>query len=132
MLCASPPATHCCVPRSLFRTREMANPLTIEIFRVEHGGGFSMPRITLANRRAGGAVPRMVHWICQRHLETLLYGRVDGGSSGAMFNVSVESSANTVSIWARPHSSMRTSAGSRVPPPLIPGFPPSPSSVPPP
>jgi len=65
----------------------MANPLTIEIFRVEHGGGFSMPRITLANRRAGGAVPRMVHWICQRHLEILLFGRVDGGSSGAIWKI---------------------------------------------
>ena len=68
----------------------MANPLTIEIFRVEHGGGFSMPRITLANRRAGGAVPRMVHWICQRHLEILLYGRVDGGSSGAIWKILTE------------------------------------------
>ena len=64
----------------------MANPLTIEIFRVEHGGGFSMPRITLANRRAGGA-HRMLTWVCQRHLEILLYGRTDGGSSGAIWKV---------------------------------------------
>jgi len=62
-------------------------PLNVDIFRVEHGAGFSMPRIALLNRRAGGAVPRTLHWICQRHLEILLFGRGDGGSSGAIWKI---------------------------------------------
>ena len=76
----------------------MANRLAVNYFRVEHGSGFSMPRITLANRRAGGAVPRMVHWVCQRHLEILLYGRVDGGSSGAIWKILNVSALGSTSL----------------------------------
>jgi len=54
--------------------------LQVDIFRVEHGDGFSMPCISMLNRRVGGA-PRMLRWICQRHLEILLFNRGDGGSS---------------------------------------------------
>ena len=61
-------------------------PLQVDIIRVEHGTGFSMPSIRLLNRRAGGA-HRMLTWVCQRHLEILLYGRTDGGSSGAIWKV---------------------------------------------
>ena len=61
-------------------------PLTIDVFRVEHDSGYSMPRIALANRRAGG-VARRVHWVCQRHLEILLFGRTDGGSTGAIWKI---------------------------------------------
>ena len=39
-----PHLVHCCGLRSPFPARDMANPLSVEIFRVEHGGGFSMPR----------------------------------------------------------------------------------------
>ena len=59
-------------------------PLQVDIYRVEHADGLSMPCISLLNRRGGGA-PRMLHWICQRHLEILLYNRGDGGSSGAIW-----------------------------------------------
>ena len=60
-------------------------PVQIETFRVEHGDGFSMPCIVLQNRRAGGNIPRMLRWVCSRHLEMLLYSRFDGGSTGAVW-----------------------------------------------
>lgn len=62
-----------------------AGPLHIGNFRVEHGDGFTIPCIVLQNRRAGGAVPRMLRWVCQRHLEMLLFSRFDGGSTGAVW-----------------------------------------------
>ena len=65
----------------------MANPLTVDVFRIEHAGGFSAPRVALINRRAGGAVPRTIHWVFQRHLEIILLGRTDGGSSGAIWKI---------------------------------------------
>jgi hypothetical protein len=61
--------------------------LQVNMYRVEHGDGFSMPSVLLANRRAGGANPPMIHWIFQRHLEILLFNRADGGSSGAIWKV---------------------------------------------
>ena len=97
MLCA-PHSHRLCVFRSPLTHTPMANPLAIEVFRVEHAGGFSMPRITLANRRAGGAVPRMIHWVCQRHLEILLFGRVDGGSSGAIWKILNVSALGSTSL----------------------------------
>ena len=97
MLCA--PHHTACMSSGLTLTHTpMANPLAIEVFRVEHAGGFSMPRITLANRRAGGAVPRMIHWVCQRHLEILLFGRVDGGSSGAIWKILNVSALGSTSL----------------------------------
>ena len=61
--------------------------LSVDIYRVEYGTGFSFPRIALLNRRSGGAYPRTLYWICQRHLEALLFGRSDGGSSGAIWKI---------------------------------------------
>ena len=58
--------------------------LQVDIYRVEHGtAGFSMPCIRLPNRRAAGAP--ILAWVCQRHLEILLFNRGDGGSSGAIW-----------------------------------------------
>ena len=30
-------------------------------------------------------MPRMLRWVCQRHLEMLLFSRFDGGSTGAVW-----------------------------------------------
>ena len=60
--------------------------LQVTTYRVEYSSGFSMPCITLANRRAGGENPRMLKWIFQRHLEIILMNRTDGGSSGAIWS----------------------------------------------
>ena len=48
-------------------------------------GGFSLPRLTLRERRAGH--PTMLHWVMQRHVEVVLYGRTDGGSTGAIWKL---------------------------------------------
>ena len=54
--------------------REMAAPaIAVERFRVEHGEGFTMPVVSLTDRRAAGN--RLVRFVFQRHLETVLYGR---------------------------------------------------------
>jgi hypothetical protein len=79
-------------------TDTMEGPLAIDIFHVEHGAGLAMPRITLQNRRAGGAVPRMLHWVCQRHLEILLFRRTDGGSSGAIWKLLSASGLGSTSL----------------------------------
>ena len=50
--------------------------IAVERFRVEHGAGFTMPVVSLTDRRAAGN--RLVRWVYQRHLETVLYGRSDG------------------------------------------------------
>ena len=65
--------------------RLQANPPTVNVYRVDvqNGDGFSMPCIRLANRRAAGSP--VLGWVCQRHLEILLYNRVDGGSTGAIW-----------------------------------------------
>ena len=52
--------------------------LQIDLFRVEHGTGLTMPCVTLRDRRAGGQP--LVRFCFQRHLESVLYGRVDGSS----------------------------------------------------
>jgi hypothetical protein len=57
--------------------------------RVEIPGvasGLSVPRFQLHDRRGGGRPP-MVQWICQRHLEMILYHRTEGGSSGAIWKL---------------------------------------------
>ena len=60
-------------------------PLEVNRFRVEAGDrGFSMPCVTLRNRRAGGQP--MVRWLYQRHLEMILYGRTEG-SSGPIWKI---------------------------------------------
>ena len=63
----------------------MAAPvIVVERYRVEHGQGFTMPVISLTDRRAAGN--RLVRFVFQRHLETVLYGRSDG-SSGPIWKV---------------------------------------------
>ena len=57
----------------------MAAPvIAVERFRVEHGEGFTMPVVSLTDRRAAGN--RLVRFVFQRHLETVLYGRSEGSS----------------------------------------------------
>ena len=58
--------------------------IAVERFRVEHGAGFTMPVVSLTDRRAAGN--RLVRFVYQRHLETVLYGRSDG-SSGPIWKV---------------------------------------------
>ena len=70
--------------------------LHVDIYRVEHGDGFSMPCIRLANRRAAGSP--VLAWVCQRHLEILLYNRVDGGSSGAIWKALSQSGLGSTSL----------------------------------
>ena len=63
----------------------MAAPaIAVERFRVEHAEGFTMPVVSLTDRRAAGN--RLVRFVFQRHLETVLYGRSDG-SSGPIWKV---------------------------------------------
>ena len=63
----------------------MAAPaIAVECFRVEHGEGFTMPVVSLTDRRAAGN--RLVRFVFQRHLETVLYGRSEG-SSGPIWKV---------------------------------------------
>ena len=58
--------------------------IAIERYRVEHGEGFTMPVVSLTDRRAAGN--RLVRFVFQRHLETVLYGRSEG-SSGPIWKV---------------------------------------------
>ena len=63
----------------------MAAPaIAVERYRVEHGEGFTMPVVSLTDRRAAGN--RLVRFVFQRHLETVLYGRSEG-SSGPIWKV---------------------------------------------
>ena len=63
----------------------MAAPvIAVERYRVEHGEGFTMPVVSLTDRRAAGN--RLVRFCFQRHLETVLYGR-SAGSSGPIWKV---------------------------------------------
>ena len=63
----------------------MAAPaVAVERYRVEHGEGFTMPVVSMTDRRAAGN--RVVRFVFQRHLETVLYGRSDG-SSGPIWKV---------------------------------------------
>ena len=66
--------------------------IAVERFRAEHGDGFSMPVVSLTDRRAAGN--RLVRFVFQRHLETVLYGRSEG-SSGPIWKV-----MNTAGIGA--------------------------------
>lgn len=65
--------------------KEMAAPaIVVERFRVEHGEGFTIPVVSLTDRRAAGN--RLVRFVFQRHLETVLCGRSEG-SSGPIWKV---------------------------------------------
>ena len=60
------------------QTTDMAAPpVVIERFRVEHAG-FTMSVASLIDRRAAGN--RVVRFVYQRHLEAVLYGRMEGSS----------------------------------------------------
>ena len=60
--------------------REMAAPaIAVERYRVEHGEGFTMPVVSMVDRRAAGN--RVVRFVFQRHLETVLYGRSEGSTA---------------------------------------------------
>ena len=49
----------------------MAAPaIAVERYRVEYGEGFTMPVVSLTDRRAAGN--RLVRFVFQRHLETVL------------------------------------------------------------
>lgn len=52
--------------------------IVVENYRVEHGDGFTLPVITLTDRRAAGN--RLVRFVFQRHLEAVLFGRMEGSS----------------------------------------------------
>jgi len=52
--------------------------ISVERFRVENGAGFTMPVVTLCDRRAAGN--RLVRFVYQRHLEAVLYGRMEGST----------------------------------------------------
>ena len=62
----------------------------VDYFRVDmpgwEDGGFSLPRIRMRDRRSGDS-SRPIHWCFQRHLELILYGRFEGGSSGAIYKL---------------------------------------------
>ena len=49
-------------------------------FRIERGDGYTMPCVTLADRRS--AARPVLRWVFQRHLEIALFSRTDGGSTG--------------------------------------------------
>ena len=50
----------------------MAAPaVAVERYRVEHGEGFTLPVVSMTDRRAAGN--RVVRFVFQRHLETVLY-----------------------------------------------------------
>ena len=70
--------------------------LQVDIYRVDHRDGFSMPKIALANRRAASAPT--LQWVCQRHLEILLFNRTDGGSSGAIWKALSQSGLDSTSL----------------------------------
>ena len=48
-----------------------APAIAVEHYRVEHGEGFTMPVVSLTDRRAAGN--RLVRFVFQRYLETVLY-----------------------------------------------------------
>ena len=62
---------------------EDAEPLRVGMFRVEGPTPLSVPLIHMRNRRAAGSPT--TQWVCQRHLEIVLFGRSDGGSSGPIW-----------------------------------------------
>ena len=75
-----------------------APPVVVERFRVEHAdAGFTMSVVSLVDRRAAGN--RIVRFVYQRHLEAVLYGRMEG-SSGPIWKLMTQTgmSSTTLSI----------------------------------
>ena len=74
----------------------MAAPvIVVERYRVEHGDGFTMPVVSLTDRRAAGN--RLVRFVFQRHLETVLYGRSEG-SSGPIYKLLASSGMGSTTL----------------------------------
>ena len=78
--------------------------IVVENYRVEHGQGFTLPVITLTDRRAAGN--RLVRFVFQRHLEAVLFGRLEG-SSGPIWKLmnragigSTALSVTQKSVWS--------------------------------
>ena len=61
-----------------------APAITIDNVRID-ACDFTMPRIQLRDRRAAGSP--LVWFVYQRHLERVLYGRDDGGSTGPIWKL---------------------------------------------
>jgi hypothetical protein len=72
--------------------------ISIERYRVEHGEGFTMPVVSLTDRRAAGN--RLVRFVFQRHLETVLYGRSEG-SSGPIWKVMNQAGIGATTLAVR-------------------------------
>lgn len=72
-----------------------APPFVIERFRIEHGRGFTMPVVSLVDRRAAGN--RVVRFVYQRHLEAVLYGRTEG-SSGPIWKLMSQSGMGSTAL----------------------------------
>ena len=75
-----------------------APPVVVERFRVEHAdAGFTMSVVSLVDRSAAGN--RIVRFVYQRHLEAVLYGRMEG-SSGPIWKLMNQTgmSSTTLSI----------------------------------
>jgi hypothetical protein len=76
--------------------RQMAAPpISVERFRVEHGSGFTMSVVSLVDRRAAGN--RVVRFVYQRHLEAVLYGRIEG-SSGPIWKLLNQTGMNSTTL----------------------------------
>ena len=80
--------------------------LPVIYYRIDRGDGYTLPVVTLPDRRAA-AQPNL-QWVCQRHLEIVLYNRTDGGYSGAVW----------CALSSRSHS--RTYLSPSLPSPLLP------------
>ena len=81
-----------------------APPIVVERFRVEHGSGFTMSVISLPDRRAAGN--QIVRFVYQRHLEAVLYGRVEGtsGPIWKLMNQSGMGSTVSLSVYLLRHA----------------------------
>ena len=78
-----------------------APPVVVERFRVEHGAGFTMSVISLVDRRAAGN--RVVRFVYQRHLEAVLYGRIEG-SSGPIWKLMSQTGMSSTTLAASKQS----------------------------
>ena len=72
-----------------------APPIAVERFRVEHGAGFTMSVVSLVDRRAAGN--RIVRFVYQRHLEAVLYGRIEG-SSGPIWKLMSQTGMSSTTL----------------------------------
>ena len=74
----------------------MAAPLHVDMYRVEHGDGYSVPCITIPNRRAAGNP--VLRFLFQRDVECVLWGHTTSGPIYKVLNASgLDSTALQVS-----------------------------------